>query len=80
MGASPSQNPHLLSHPVGQGPRDPRSHQKHNTSELRYLGGEVAARKGQVSPGCGHLTYCDSVVAQEALHSPGAVLDKQGLA
>lgn len=63
-----------------QHPRDPQSHQMHNPLEPGYLGGEIAAGKGGASPGHCHLTYCDSVVAQETLHSPSAILDKQGLA
>lgn len=64
----------------GQDPRDPQSHQMHNPLEPGCLGGEIAAGKGGVSPGRCHLTYCDGVVAQETLHSAGAILDKQGLA
>ena len=72
---NPSQKP-----PTGQDPRDLHSHQMHNPLKLEGLGGEVTAEKHRGSPGCCHLTYCDSVVGQEALHSTSTILDKQGLA
>lgn len=52
----------------------------HNPLEPGCLWEEITTGKGGASPGCCHLTYCDSVVAQETLYSPSAVLDKQGLA
>lgn len=64
----------------GQNPRDPHSHQMHRPLESGYPGGEMGTEKAWVSPGHCHLTYCDSVIAQEALHSASAILDKQGLA
>lgn len=77
MGTSgnPSQKP-----PSGQDPRGPHSHQMHNPLKLEHLERETASEKHQGSPGCCHLTYRDSVIGQEALHTASTVLDKQGLA
>lgn len=50
------------------------------TIKTEGLGGEMAAEKCRGSLVCCHLTYCDSVIGQEALHSAGTILDKQGLA
>lgn len=69
INGTPSQSPHLLSLSVGR-PQGILIPTKYITHWNWGILGD--------SPGRCHLTHCDSVVAQEALHTAGTVLDKQG--
>lgn len=79
INVSPSQNPHPLSH-QWTGPRGSSLPPNAQPIGTGVSWGRESYREGQASPGHCHLTYCDSVIAQEALHAASAILDNQGLA